>query len=52
MLIERKYGESVMSCRNDKGGGIGRGGGVGKGGEIGKGGDGGKSGEIFEWGNL
>ena len=39
MLNERKYGESGMSCKNDKGGGIGKGGGVGKGGEIGKGGE-------------
>ena len=44
MLNERKYGESGMSCKNDKGGGIGKGGGVGKGGEIGKGGGVGKGG--------
>ncbi len=54
MFNERKYGESGMSCKNDKSDGIGKGGEVGKGGEIGKGGgigkggDGGKSGEISE----
>jgi|TARA_B110000196_G_C20683544_1_gene447539 hypothetical protein len=52
MLNERKYGESGMSCKNDKGGGIGKGGGVGKGGEIGKGGGVGKGGEIGKGGEV